>query len=137
MKTAESCDPTIQDRLLDTPEVILAQSNAHNIVVHKLVQENQRLKETVTNLTKQNENLEETQVRINRNATNWRNEKEGLKTKITESEKILKAREALVTENAALKDGLAKAKEDAKAKEATANRLQKKMDAMFNVMKEQ
>lgn len=57
-KLAESKTPTKQDGLLGTPEVMLAQANAHSITFHRLVQENEDQKKTITDLSLKIEALE-------------------------------------------------------------------------------
>ena len=115
----ESEVTTKQDANLDAPDVMLAQFNSTNMMSHKLVQENQQLKTTTTELQQEVKSLT--------------GDRAGMKRKIEHLEASGKTGQRLIVENRELKKELAKVREEVNAKEAEAKLMEKKLDAICEI----
>ena len=125
-RVAASDTPTNQDALLANPEVMLAQSNAFNITVHRLVRENLELKKANAELLKKSISVEQESDGHRRSAVNLTNEKSALKARIADLE----------TENKILKREAAEAKDEASVSEVKADRLVQKMKSIEGLAKD-
>lgn len=121
---------TAQDALLDTPEVLLAQANAFSITVHKLVEENTKLKGANAQLVAQLrvDACEKAKIKqeldgCRSTSSGFADKEKAMRARMTELETKVKSQQGLEAENGKLKTEMALVKKDVEAKEKT-NKVQ-------------